>query len=176
MRRSMTMLAISAVLAGCATAPDFPATMPVKPVVLEKSMVGRSIADGVFINALTGDETRFKAEINGKWTNNVLTLVEDFTYTDGTKERKTWRLTKTGEGTYAGTREDVIGEAAVFRDGLAVRLDYEVTLVTGLGDIDVRFRDIMFLNEDGSITNTATVSKLGLRIGRVALTMQPFKN
>jgi hypothetical protein len=170
----MTMLTMSALLAGCATAPDFPATMPSKTLVLEKSMVGRSVADGVFINALTGGETRFKAEINGSWTNNVLTLVEDFTYTDGTTERKTWRLTKTGEGKYSGTREDVIGEAAVVQDGAAVRLDYEVTLTTGLGGIDVRFRDLMFLNEDGSISNTATVSKLGLRIGRVALTMQPF--
>lgn len=171
----MTMLTLSALLAGCATAPDFPSAMPSRPLVLEKSMVGRSVADGVFINSLTGGETRFKAEINGSWTNNVLTLVEDFTYTDGTKERKTWRLTKTGEGKYSGTREDVIGEAAVFQDGAAVRLDYEVTLTTGLGGIDVRFRDIMFLNEDGSISNTATVSKLGLRIGRVALTMQPFQ-
>ena len=176
MRRSMTLLAVSAALAGCATAPDFPAAAPAKPLVLEKSMVGHSVAEGVFINALTGGETKFKAEINGQWTNNVLTLVEDFTYTDGTKERKTWRLTKIADGKYRGTREDVIGEAAVFQDGPAVRLDYEVTLTTGLGDIDVRFRDLMFLNEDGSIANTATVSKLGLRIGRVALTMQPFKN
>lgn len=174
MRQSITILTMSALLAGCATAPDFPSTMPVKPLVLEKSMVGHSVAEGMFINALTGGETKFKADINGTWTNNVLTLVEDFTYTDGTTERKTWRLTKTGEGRYSGTREDVIGEAAVFQDGNAVRLDYEVTLSTGLGGIDVRFRDLMYLNEDGSISNTATVSKLGLRIGRVALTMQPF--
>ena len=175
MLRSMTLLAVSAVLAGCATAPDFPATQPSKPLVLENSMVGHSVAEGMFINALTGGETKFKADINGTWTNNVLTLVEDFTYTDGTTERKTWHLTKTGEGKYSGTREDVIGEAAVFQDGAAVRLDYEVTLTTGLGGIDVRFRDLMYLNEDGSISNTASVSKLGLRIGRVALTMQPFK-
>jgi hypothetical protein len=172
----MTLLAISAVLAGCATAPDFPAAAPSKQLVLEKAMVGRSVADGVFINALTGGETRFKAEINGKWTDNILTLVEDFTYTDGSTERKTWRLTKTAEGKYSGTREDVIGSAMVFQDGPAVRLDYEVTLNTGLGDIDVRFRDIMYVNDDGSISNTATVSKFGLRIGRVSLTMQPFRN
>lgn len=175
MRHVGKVLALSAVLAGCATAPDFPPAPAQQTLVLEKNLVGKSIAQGVFVNSLTGDETRFTAEINGQWANNVLTLVEDFTYTDGTKERKTWRLTKTGEGKFSGTREDVIGEANVFQDGPGVRLDYEVTLTTGIGAIDVRFRDLLLLNADGSIANTATVSKYGLRIGRVVLTMQPFQ-
>jgi len=176
MRRSVTMLSLSTILFGCATAPEFPPAPPAQTLVLEKTMVGRSIADGVFVNALTGDETHFKAEINGRWTNNVLTLQEDFTYTDGKTERKTWRLTRIADGKYTGTREDVVGEAAVSQDGPGVRLDYVVTLATGLGDIDVRFRDLLFLNPDGSIANTATVSKFGLRIGRVSLRMQPFRN
>ena len=127
----------------------------------------------MFMNALTGEETRFTAVIDGRWSNNILTLVEDFTYADGKKERKTWHLAQTGPGKYSGTREDVIGEAAVFQDGPGVRLDYEVTLSTGIGNIDVHFRDLLYLNDDRSIANTATVSKFGLRIGRVALTIIP---
>ena len=38
-----------------------------------------------------------------------LTLGEDFVYSDGEQDRKTWRFTRTAEGRYPGMREDVIG-------------------------------------------------------------------
>lgn len=171
--RGFALLVAAGVLAGCASAPEFSAPLPQKPLVLEKVLAGRTLGEGVFVNSLTGGETAFSVVIDGNWDGKVLTLVEDFTYEDGSTERKTWRLTKTGEGLYSGVREDVIGKASVFQDGLGVRLDYHVTLATGLGDIDVRFRDLLYLNADGSIANKAVVSKFGLRVGRVDITMRP---
>lgn len=153
--------------------PQFEAPPPAKKLVLEEALRGRTLGDGVFINSFTGGETKFSVVIEGAWDGKVLTLVEDFTYDSGVQERKTWQLTKTGAGLYAGTREDVIGAADVREDGNGVRLDYEVTLSTGLGDIDVRFQDLLYLKADGSIANKAVVSKFGLRVGRVDITMRP---
>jgi hypothetical protein len=155
--------------------PEFTAPPPAKKLVLEEALKGRTLGNGVFVNSLTGGETKFSVVIDGAWDGKVLTLVEDFTYSDGTQERKTWRLTKTADGVYAGAREDVIDTADVRQDGNGVRLDYYVTLATGLGGIDVRFQDLLYLNADGSIANKAVVSKFGLRVGRVDITMQPQK-
>lgn len=149
--------------------------MPDTKLVLEDALKGRTLGDGVFVNSFTGGETKFSVVIDGTWDGKVLTLVEDFTYSDGTQDRKTWRLTKTAEGVYAGSREDVIDTADVRQDGNGVRLDYYVTLSTGIGDIDVRFQDLLYLNADGSIANKAVVSKFGLRVGRVDITMRPQK-
>ena len=110
----------------------------------------------------------FYTDLDGR----VLTLVEDFAFGDGTKERKTWRMTKTAEGVYRGTREDVIGEADVRQDGDGVRLDYRVTLATALGPIAVRFQDLLTLNAEGVVVNKAVVTKFGLQIGRVELLMR----
>ena len=167
----LTGLAVG--LSACATAPGFNEKAPPRQLILEKDLVGRVLGEGQFINTLTGDETNFSVEINGTWSGKSLTLVEDFSFQDGTKERKTWVLDKLAEGKYAGTREDVLGTADVTQDGLGVRLDYYVTLTTGLGGIDVRFRDLLSLNDDGTIDNKAVVSKFGLRIGRVNITMRP---
>lgn len=171
--RGLTVLVAGVAIAGCASAPEFAPPLPQKKLVLEQALAGRTTGDGVFVNSLTGGETKFSVVIDGNWDGRVLTLVEDFTYSDGSTERKTWRLTKTGEGTYDGVREDVIGIADVRQDGLGVRLDYYVTLATGIGDIDVRFRDLLYLNADGTIANKAIVSKFGLRVGRVDITMRP---
>ena len=173
MPRVMACLVAGDLLSACASMPEFAGPPPARKLVLEQALTGRTLGEGAFTNSITGDETAFSVVIEGKWDGKVLTLIEDFTYRDGTQERKTWRLTKTGDGAYQGIREDVVGEAAVRQDGAGVRLDYIVTLQTGLGELDVRFRDLLYLDADGSIANQAVVSKLGLRIGRVTITMHP---
>ena len=170
--RLVAVMVIGNSLSACASRPQFEATPPSKALILEETLAGRTVGDGAFINSITGGETKFSVVIDGSWDGEVLTLVEDFTFTDGTTERKTWHLTKTAEGRYSGTREDVIDTAHVHQDGVGVRLDYDVTLSTGLGDIDVRFEDLLFLQPDGTIANKAVVSKFGLRVGRVNITMK----
>lgn len=173
MRLLVLLMTMVPLVAGCASQPDYLGAAPPRTLVLEQHLTGRILGEGAFINSLTGGETKFSVLMDGRWDGQKLTLIEDFTFADGSQERKTWILTRTGDGVYEGTREDVIGVAKVFQDGAGVRLDYHVTLHTGIGPINVRFRDIMYLNADGSITNKAVVSKLGLRVGRVEITMKP---
>jgi hypothetical protein len=161
------------VLSACASLPEFAAPTASKILVLEEALAGQTLGEGVFVNSLTGAETTFSVVINGTWNGNVLTLVEDFTFGDGSKDRKTWHITKIDAGRYQGTREDVLGSADIRQDGQVVRLDYYVTLRTVLGGITVRFRDLLYLQDDRTIANKAVVSKFGLPIGRVQITMHP---
>lgn len=156
-------------LAGCATRPNAPAEASARAFVLERDLVGASTARGEF-RAITGARRGFTAQLNGTWDGSVLTLVEDFAYDDGERDRKTWRLRRVGEGRFAGTREDVVGEATGFQDGDVFRLEYDVILPTENGSgRKVRFRDVLALRPDGDILNNATVGWFGLRVGSVTL-------
>ena len=167
----LALLVFPLALAGCATAPQLQATeTPATPLVLENALAGRTQGYGT-VATLFGDKTRFAVTIAGRWDGDMLTLVEDFRYEDGKTERKTWYLSRIATGQYRGTREDVIGTAAVRQDGNSVRLDYEVMLDTALGRIRTRFRDIMFLERNGTIRNRATVSKFGLNLATVDITL-----
>jgi hypothetical protein len=168
--RFVILMAVSTALAGCATEPqvDF---MP-KKLVLEEFFPGRVIARGTFKPTLVGMERGLTVIIDSTWDGKVLTLAEDFTYDDGELDKKTWRFTRTAERTYTGTREDVIGTARTFPDGDAMRLEYQVVLKTeAYGDLHVRFRDIMALEDDGTLINKAVVSKWGIKLGDVELRM-----
>ena len=156
-------------LAACATVPSIPTTSATRTLVLEKFFAGRTYAEGSFVNALTGAERKVKVVLIGSWNGKVLRLFEDFTYADGERAQKTWVLTKTGPGTYSGTREDVIGTAAGVQDGPLVRLSYDANLMSGGSQIQVRFEDVLELQADGSVLNKAVVSKLGVKIGDVTL-------
>ena len=139
-----------------------------QPLVMEEFFAGVSDGEGVFVNSWTGTERQFRVVIVGLWDGKELTLVEDFDYADGEKDRKTWRLQKQGSGTFTGTREDVVGQARAWTEDRRVRLEYSVKL----SGWTVDFADILALRADGTLLNRATVGKWGLRIGRVELVLR----
>ncbi len=138
------------------------------PLVLETFFPGKTVGQGRFTNSWTGSQRRFDVVIEGSWDGSTLTLVEDFAFDDGEKDRKTWRLTRTAPGVYSGTREDVVGQARAWTDGNVVRLEYAVSL----GGWTVDFSDVLALRQDGSLINNATVGKWGIRVGRVELVLR----
>lgn len=161
-------------LLGCATRPPLPAdAIGGQGFVLERDLAGKTVGRGAF-KAITGANRPFTAYLDGTWDGETLTLVEDFDFDDGEKDRKTWRLTKQADGTFTGTREDVVGEAIGFYDGDGFRLEYFIRLggENGEGGRRVKFRDILYKREDGVVINSATVGYFGLRVGRVNLEIE----
>ncbi len=173
MRNPITLAAIvmfSALFAtACATRPPVPRSAAPAQFVIERDLLGPSTARGEF-RAINGTRRPFTAHLNGTWDGAVFTLVEDFEFDDGERDRKTWRLTRTEPGQYTATREDVIGIGRGFQDGNAFRLEYDIRLPSRDGKgLKVRFRDVMVLNAAGAVLNDATVGWNGLRIGSVQL-------
>ncbi|MBW0371373.1 DUF3833 family protein [Ensifer adhaerens] len=130
---------------------------------LEGFFTGRSMAEGSF-RSITGVKKTFKLKLLGKWDGRTLTLREDFTFDDGTRDRKTWRFIKDGPGKYRGTREDVIGETEVSIKGNVARFSYLVLLDPENRKNKVRFHDTMTLNADGRLLNSAYVTKFGFPV------------
>lgn len=170
---SIKLLCVLAVacglLAACATAPPRPSNASEAPFVLERDLSGRTTARGEF-RAINGTQRGFTAQLNGILTGDVFTLVEDFAYDDGERDRKTWVLTRLANGEWSGTREDVIGIARGFQDGSVFRLEYDVRLPSENGrGRRVRFRDVLALDRQGAVLNNANVAWFGLRVARVSL-------
>lgn len=138
---------------------------------LESYFKGKTYAEGSFA-AINGVKRSFIVELNGRWDGKTLTLMEDFVFDDGTRDRKTWRFVKTGPKSYKGTREDVIGETNVRLSGNVARFSYLVYLDGAQKKNKVRFHDTMTREPDGTLLNTAWVTKFGLP---VALTKIEFK-
>jgi hypothetical protein len=133
---------------------------------LEDFFAGKSVAVGRF-QAINGVDRSFKVALTGRWNGKVLTLREDFAYADGERDRKTWRFTKTAPGQYTGTREDVVGEAMVNVEGNVARYAYLVDIDPSAKENIVRFHDTLRLMPDGTLLNTAWVSKFAFPIAKV---------
>lgn len=168
-RRVALTLSLALLLPACATRPGFDAMPDARGIVLERDFPGRSYAKGTFTNRLTGATRGLTVVLDGRVRGDTLTLREAFSYSDGERDVKTWVFRRTGPGSYVGTREDVVGEAAISSEAGGVRLSYEVDLPTGSGPVRVRFEDVIERNPQGVIVNRAIVSKFGVPIGDVDL-------
>lgn len=163
--RFLATLAVTLVM----SATLFTAEASARDFRLEDYFRGTTTAEGQF-TAINGVRRAFRVDLHGRWNGRVLTLVEDFTYADGERDRKTWRFRKTGPGLYRGTREDVIGETEVRIVGDTARFSYDVYLDGEAQKNRVHFSDTMRLRPDGTVLNTAWVSKYGFPVARTRVT------
>jgi hypothetical protein len=165
---ALSMLLIS----GCALPPKAPRGGEAS-FVIERDLVGSTTARGTF-QAINGLRRGFSAELSGVWDGRTYRLNEKFAYDDGERDEKTWVLNRKPDGTYTGTREDVVGEARGWQDGKYLRLAYDVMLPgkDGKPGMKVRFQDVMAMMGDGRIVNNATVGKWGFWVGKVELIIE----
>lgn len=165
----LAALAGTAVLAGCAgpKVTDYAQEQPA--LELDRYFDGRVMAHGFFQKRNGEVARRFTVVIDCDWQGNQGVLDEKFTYSDGTQERRVWRLTKHADGRYTGYADDVVGEATGQTSGNAFRWNYTLKLPVDDRTYDVQFDDWMFLIDDRVMLNRATMSKFGIRLGEVVL-------
>jgi hypothetical protein len=132
---------------------------------LEGYFAGRTSAVGSF-SAINGVKRDFTVDLRGKWNGQTLTLVEDFVYSDGERDRKTWRFHKIAPNQYRGTREDVVGDTLVTIAGNSARFTYLVDLDAAQKRNRVRFHDTMTLQGKGRLINNATITKFGFPVAK----------
>jgi hypothetical protein len=170
-KRCSTLLLISAMalLQACST-PQINDYAKEKPVLeLDKYFNGTLDAYGVFTDRSGQVVKRFTVVMDCTWNGNSGVLDEAFTYSDGTKQRRVWRLTRHEDGRFTGTADDVVGIANGQQRGNAFYWTYTLALPVDGNIINVQFDDWMYLMNDKVMLNKASMSKWGVGLGEVTL-------
>lgn len=139
---------------------------------IEDYFAGKTRAWGIFQDRFGKLRRQFVVDIDGTWDGETLTLVEDFVYDDGETEQRIWKVRKTGEHSYEGRADGVIGVAKGVSYGNALNWRYKFALKVGDSTWDVAFDDWMFLQRDGIVINRASVTKFGFELGQLTITFQ----
>jgi hypothetical protein len=156
-------------LAGCA-APGPQSYRDEKPALdLMHYFDGTVDAWGQFADRSGKVLKRFKVVIRGRVAGETLTLDEDFSYSDGTRQRRVWTIRRVDAHRYSGTAADVVGEARGELWGNALRWQYVLALEVDGKLWHVDFDDWMYLHDDGVMLNRSEMSKFGVRLGEVLI-------
>jgi hypothetical protein len=179
MRRFSWLYLLLLCLSGCAAGRSLSQFEGTKPtLVLEEYFAGRTLATGLFEDRFGKVRRQFTVVIDGRRDGDDFILDEDFTYSDGEKQRRIWRLKKLPDGSYEGRADDIIGVASGRSAGNAFNFRYRMKLKTGTAKDGtpkywtVAFDDWLFLQSDGVLLNRATISRWGFEIGTITISFR----
>ncbi len=173
-RRRALGAALSAVLApgllaGCA-GPQLADHAQQRPVLdLRRYFDGPVTAHGMLLDWRGQVTRRFVVRIDGRWQGDEGRLDEHFEFADGERQRRIWTLRREADGRYSGTADDVVGIARGEQAGPAFRWTYTLRIPVDGRDWDIQFDDWMFLIDERTLLNKATMRKFGLPVGEVLL-------
>jgi hypothetical protein len=173
MKRRLVILtaAISSALAmsGCSTpkVTDYAAQKPV--LELRDYFNGTLDAYGVFTDRSGQVVKRFTVVMECSWQGDQGVLDEVFSYSDGTTQRRVWRLQRLADGRFTGQADDVVGTAQGQQSGNAFHWTYTLALPVDGRIIEVQFDDWMYLMSDKVMLNKAAMRKWGVGLGEVTL-------
>ena len=166
---ALSATAAVATLTGCA-GPQPIVYAAERPLLdLKTYFNGPLTAHGIFSDRSGQVVRRFTVAMNGRWEGNQGVLDEQFSYSDGRKERRVWRITDLGDGRFEGRADDVVGVAQGQAAGNALRWRYTMALPVDGRVWELQFDDWMYLIDDRVMLNKAVMSKFGLRLGELTL-------
>lgn len=112
---------------------------------------------------------RFEVNIVSRCEGNNLILDERFLYSDGTRQRRVWVLTPTGQGGWIGRADDVVGVADGQVAGNTLHWRYRLNLPVGDSTYEMSMDDWMYLMDEDTLINRTRMSKFGVEVGQVTL-------
>ena len=156
-------------LSGCGTQKigDYASEKPA--LDLRSYFNGMLDAYGVFTDRSGKVVKRFTVVMNCTWQGDDGVLDEDFSYSDGSKQKRVWRLKRLADGSYTGRADDVVGVALGESRGNAFHWAYTLSLPVDGKVYEVQFDDWMYLVNDKVMLNKAAMSKFGFALGEVTL-------
>ncbi|MBY6186400.1 DUF3833 domain-containing protein [Marinobacter hydrocarbonoclasticus] len=139
---------------------------------LSRFFNGPLVATGMVQDRSGNITRRFTVTMTGTWSEQTGVLDETFYWDDGEVSKRVWTLKDLGEGQYQGRADDVLDVAEGQAVGPVLRWRYTLQLPEEQGGWAIRFDDTMVLINDNEMLNVAVMSKWGLEVGRVTLTIR----
>ena len=170
-RRHLILLA-GALLAGCA-APEVTDYAREQPVLdLRTYFNGRVDGHGIFTDRSGKVVRRFTVTIDGRWKGDEGVLDEDFRYSDGSRQRRVWRLRQLPGGRYVGRADDVVGDANGQAAGNTLHWNYTLALPVDGRTWHMQMDDWMHLVDGEVMLNRTAMRKFGIHLGDVTLSFR----
>jgi hypothetical protein len=166
--RFIVVLSLCFVLLGCSTSvQEYKENTP--SFNLFEYFEGDVLAWGMVQNFNGKLTRRFDVKIRGVVKGDLLTLKEDFTYDDGEKQQRIWKITRNKDGTYTGEADDVVGQATGVVAGNALNWQYSLRLPVDGSVYNIAFDDWMYRQDKTHVFNIAEMRKWGFSVGKVTL-------
>lgn len=159
---SVVALLLGLLLSGCASLVPHDFADAVPRFEPDEFFEGPVRSWGVIETRSGKPRRRLRAELLGRREGDAVVVTQDFTYEDGRKQQRVWKIRRLDEHRYAASADDVIGSAIGYASGNAFRWTYTLQLRPGNFLSRVRMEHWMYLLGDGEMMlNRVVIRKFG---------------
>lgn len=138
--------------------------------VLAKKMRG----EGAIFDRFGNFQRAFVLHLEGEKKDDGVILKELLVYDTGEEETRTYTFKKDSDSSYEATSESgLVGPAKIESVGNVLRWSYTFEVPYRGKTRHMRFDDWMFLQENGSIINRATIYWWGIRVAELYMLIRP---
>lgn len=160
-----SLILLLVLLAGCSSLPPAHFASSEPRFEPDRYFEGDVRSWGVTENHRGNPRSRFRTEMSGRRDGDVLVITQDFTFEDGKKQQRIWRIRRLDEHRYEATSPDVIGVAPGEAYGNTFHWEYTLAVNPRNVFTRVRMHHWMYLQADGTtMINRVVITKLGLVI------------
>ncbi len=161
------VLLLCVFLGGCSSLEpqDFTAAVPLfEP---DKFFEGPVRSWGVIETRSGSPKSRLRADLFGRREGADVVVTQDFTFQDGRKQQRIWKIRRIDEHRYGAFADDVIGPAVGYAFGNAFHWKYTLQLRPGNFFSRVRMEHWMYLLGDGeTMINRVVIRKFGVIVAQ----------
>ncbi len=133
---------------------------------------GRTRAWGLFETVTGRVKKSFVADIEGRWDGSDFLMEEDFTFSDGEKETRTWRLTFNADGSFRASCADTPTPGKGIIKDMRGDLKYAMALNVRGRKVMLSFSDLFYQIDQQTVINRAKVKKFGIPVGQVLISFR----
>ncbi len=131
----------------------------------DKFFEGPTRSWGVMEDRAGHPKSRFRTEMMGRREGGGLVVTQDFTFEDGHRQQRVFRLRRIDDHRYEATANDVVGVSRGEAYGNVFHWEYTLALRPGNPLANVRFKLWMYLQADGeTMINRVRITKLGVTV------------
>ncbi len=160
---SGVLVALSLLGTGCSTLKPASFATASPRFEPEKFFLGPTRSWGVIESRTGKPKSRFETEMMGVRDGRDLVITQDFTYEDGRRQRRVWRLRRIDEHRYEATANDVVGVSVGEAYGDLFHWKYTLALRPRNPLANLHFELFMYLAADGeTLINRVAIRKLGI--------------
>lgn len=136
---------------------------------IDRFFEGRSRGWGIVEDRFGTVRRTFVVDIEGFHDGGEFVMDESFLNGDGSRERRTWRVSPLHEGRFTARAHDVVGTAQGRLHGAVAHLRYSLRLDLGGRQVIVSLADRLMSVDRHTAIARARMSKWGVTLGHVTI-------
>ncbi len=114
----------------------------------------------------------FTVKMVGSWKGNEGKLEEDFTFSDGKTDHRTWEIKMSDDNNFTAKAHDTVGIAKGQQYGNAMKMNYILTIDVDGKKYDIRLIDWIYLVDEKTAINVSKMTKFGFRVGTLTISFK----